>query len=258
MTTMPNAVADSLTMLRRNLRHGLRYPSMTIGILAMPVLFLLMFTYVLGGALGAGIGGASYVNYLAPGIILLTMSSSTVATSVAVCVDVTEGFVARVRTMAVARTSLLTGHVVGSVLQTLASSVVVVGIALLVGFRPSAGPLEWLAVAGLVVLVSLALTWMAVALGLLSRNPEGASNIVLPLSLLPFIGSSFVPTDSMSAGVRWFAQHQPFTPINETLRGLLTGGPIGDNGWFAIGWSVVIAVGGYLWARRLFDRDPVH
>jgi ABC-2 type transport system permease protein len=232
---------------------------MTIGIVGMPLIFLLLFVYVLGGALGAGIGGASnsteYINYLAPGIILMTASSATVSTAVGVCTDMTEGITARFRTMAISRTSILNGHVVGNMIQTMVSIGLVIGVALLVGFRPTADPVRWVAAIGVLLLLTLALTWLAVALGLVSKNPEGASNVVLPLSLLPFIGSAFVPTDSMATGVRWFAEYQPFTPIIETLRGLLMGTPIGNNAAIAVAWCIGIALAGYLWAKTLFNRD---
>lgn len=252
MTT--HAVRDSATMLRRNLKHTVRYPSMTVSIIAMPVIFMLLFVYVFGSALGHGLGGGRYVDYVAPGIVVMTVATGSIATSVSVCMDMTEGIVARFRTMAIARVSLLTGHVVGSVITTVLSIVVVFGIALLMGFRPHADPVEWLATAGLLVLLTLALTWLAVALGLVADRPETASNLPLPLSILPFIGSGFVPTDSMSAGVRQFAEYQPFTPINETLRGLLMGTPIGHNGVIAVAWCLGIGLAGYAWARRRFAR----
>jgi ABC-2 type transport system permease protein len=249
-------MTDSLTMLRRNLRHALRYPSMTIGTLALPVMMLLLFNYAFGGALEAGIGGGSYIDYIAPGIILVAATSGAVAIAVAVCVDMTEGIVNRFRTMAIARTSVLTGHVVGSMIQTLASIAFVIAIALAVGFRPTAGPVEWLAAIGLLVLVTFALTWLSAAFGLVTRSVETASNAPLPLQFLPFLGSAIVPADSMPAGLREFAEHQPFTPIIETLRGLLMGTPIGDSALLAVGWCVALALAGYLWARAAFRREP--
>jgi ABC-2 type transport system permease protein len=254
MSTPSYAVRDSATMLRRNLRHALRYPSMALSTAGMPIIFMLLFVYVFGSTLGAGLGGSSYVDYVAPGIILMTAAAGSITTAVSVCMDMTEGIVARFRTMAISRASLLTGHVVGSVIQTMVSMAVVLGVALLMGFQPSAGPAEWVAAAGLLVLLTLALTWLAVAFGLVADRPETASNLPLPLSILPFIGSGFVPTDSMSAGVRQFAEYQPFTPITETLRGLLMGTPIGDSGVIAVAWCAGIALVGYLWSRRLFNR----
>jgi ABC-2 type transport system permease protein len=261
MSTLSFAARDSATMLRRNLRHMLRYPSMTLMLAGMPVIFLLIFVYVFGGTLGAGLGDpsggrAEYVNYVTPGIVLMTTAGAATGTAVSVAMDVTEGIVARFRTMAISRASVLTGHVVGSVLQTLLSMAIVVGVALLIGFRPTASPLEWVAAIGVLTLLVLALTWLSVALGLVSKSVESASNAPMPLMLLPFLGSGFVPTDSMPAGLRWFAEYQPFTPVIETLRGLLLGTPIGDSAILATAWCTGIALVGYLWAKRLFNRDP--
>ena len=247
-------------MLRRNLKHALRYPGLTLGGLLFPIIFLLLFVYVLGGALGAGIGGMShggteYINYLAPGIILMTVASASISIAVGVCTDLTEGIIARFRTMAISRASVLVGHVLGSMIQTVISIGLVIGIAVLIGFRPTADLVHWIAALGLIALLALAVTWLAVALGTLRKTPEAASNIVLPLTFLPFIGSAFVPTDAMSAGVRVFAKYQPFTPIIETIRGLLMGTPIGNNGVIAIAWCVGITVVAFLWAKKLFNRQ---
>ncbi|MET7904899.1 ABC transporter permease [Streptomyces sp. NPDC005355] len=262
MTTLSYAARDSATMLRRNLKHALRYPSMTFSVVAMPVMMLLLFNYAFGGALGAGIGGMSggvdsarYIDYVAPGIILMAATSGALVTAVGVCVDMTEGIVNRFRTMAISRASFLTGHVIGSVLQTLVSIAFVIGIALLIGFRPDATPVEWIAASGLLALLTLALTWLSAAIGLVAKTPESASNIPLPLQFLPFMGSAIVPTDSMPTGLRWFAEYQPFTPIIETLRGLLMGTAIGDSALVALAWCVGLTLVGYLWARAVFNRD---
>jgi len=258
---MSYALHDSATMLRRNLRHALRYPSMTIATIAGPVLMLLLFDYAFGGALGAGIGGGAasdgghYIDYLAPGIILMAATSGSVATAVAVCTDMTEGIINRFRTMAISRSSVLTGHVVGSTIQTLVSIVFVIAVALALGFRPTAGPGDWLAAIGLLVLVTFALTWLSAAFGLVTSSPEAASNAPLPFQFLPFLGSAIVPTDSMPAGMRVFAENQPFTPIIETLRGLLMGTAIGDSAMLAVGWCAALALVGYLWARKAYDRE---
>ncbi len=250
---------DSATMLRRNLLHAVRYPSMTVSVIAVPVIFLLLFVYVLGGTLDAGLAGpGSYVDYLAPGILIMAAAASGGSTSVAVCVDMTEGIINRFRTMAISRAAVLTGHVLGNLLVTLLSLVVVTGVALLVGFRPTAGFTDWVAATGLLTLLVFAITWLSVGFGLMSKGPEAASNVVLPMQLLPFIGSAFVPTDSMPVGLRWFAENQPFTPIIETLRGLLLGTPIGSSGPLAVAWCVVIAGLGYLWSRTLFNREPAN
>jgi ABC-2 type transport system permease protein len=171
--------------------------------------------------------------------------------------DMTEGIIARFRTMAIARSSVLTGHVLGSMIQSMLSVVVVIGIAAAIGFRPTASLAEWIAAVGVLAMISFALIWLSVALGLVSKSVETASNLPMFLLLLPFLGSGFVPTDSMPAGVRWFAEYQPFTPATETLRGLLLGTPIGNNAIIAVAWCAGIALLGYLWARRLYIRHPV-
>ncbi|WP_020673199.1 ABC transporter permease [Amycolatopsis nigrescens] len=259
-STRSHALSDSATMLSRNLKHMLRYPSMTVMLVGMPIVFLLLFVYVFGGTLGAGLGGASggraeYVNYVVPAIILMTVTSAVQGTAVSVAMDMTEGIIARFRTMSIARVSVLTGHVLGSLIQVVLSVAVVLGVAFLVGFRPSAGFGDWLAAGGVILAMGFALIWLSVALGQASGSVETASNVGMPLVLLPFLGSGFVPTDSMPAAIRWFAEYQPFTPIIETLRGLLMGTPIGNNLAIALGWCFVIALGGYLWAKKLFNRE---
>jgi ABC-2 type transport system permease protein len=262
MSTLAYAVRDSRTMLRRNLRHMWRYPTLTLMVAGIPVVLLLLFVYVFGGTLGAGLGGvaggrAVYVNYVTPGIILLTVAAAAQATAISVAMDTTEGIVARFRTMAISRASVLTGHVLGSMIQSMLGVAVVIGIAALVGFRPTASLAAWIAAVGVLAMMSFALIWLSAALGLVSKSVETASNLPMFLLLLPFLGSGFVPTDSMPAGVRWFAEYQPFTPITETLRGLLLGTPIGSNAIIAVAWCGGIALVGYLWATKLFNRDPV-
>jgi ABC-2 type transport system permease protein len=165
-----------------------------------------------------------------------------------------EGIVARFRTMAIFRPSMLTGHVLGSVIQTMLATGVVIGVAVLIGFRPTADPVRWIAAIGVLAMLTLALTWLAVAFGLVSKTPETASNLPLPLLLLPFLGSGFVPTESMPVGLRWFAEYQPFTPVIETLRSLLMGTPLGLNAVLAVAWCAAIAVAGYVSAMVLFNR----
>lgn len=260
MSTLSYAVNDTATMLRRRVKHLARYPSFTISLVGLPVIFLLLFVYVFGGAIGAGLGAPNgsrelYANYLAPGIILLAVSGAGVGTAISIAMDMTSGIIARFRTMAISRASVLAGHVLGSAIQTMLSTAVVIGVALLVGFRPTAGPAEWLAAIGVLAMITLALTWLSVALGLKAKTVETASNTPQFLVLLPFLGSGFVPTDSMPAWLRWFAEYQPFTPFMETIRGLLMGTPIGTNAIITIAWCVGIAVPSYLWARKLFYRD---
>jgi len=258
------AVADSATMLRRQLRHMLRYPSMTVLLVGTPVVVLLLFVYVFGGTLGAGLpvsvagnGRAAYLDYVTPGILLLTMAATAQGTAISVAMDMTEGIIARFRTMPISRAAVLTGHVLGGLVQAVLAVVAVLAVELALGFRPHASAVDWLAAAGFIVLVSFALTWLCVALGLASRSVETASNTPMFLLLLPFLSSGFVPADSMPAALRWFAEHQPFTPMTETLRGLLSGTAIGTDGIVSVAWCAVIALGSYLWARRQLARRPV-
>ncbi|MEU6660617.1 ABC transporter permease [Streptomyces sp. NPDC046821] len=259
-STLTYAVHDSMTMLRRNLKHALRYPSVSLGPAMMPILMLFLFVYAFGDTIGAGLPGAgggrdAYLAYLTPGILIIGVAAGAMSTSIAVCQDMTEGIVNRFRTMNITRSSFMTGHVVGSVITTLVSLVLVVGVALALGFRPDANPLEWLEAAGLVTAIAFAVAWLSAALGLISKTVESASNKPLLIQFLPFLGSAFVPAASMAPGLRWFAENQPFTPMTETLRGLLTGSPIGNDGWISLAWCAVIALVGYVWSRSLFNSS---
>ncbi|MFE3185843.1 ABC transporter permease [Streptomyces violascens] len=258
MSTTSYAVRDSRTMLRRNLKHARRYPSMTISIVAMPILMLLLFVFVFGGALGSGIGMSGdrgeYTNYVTPGILLMAVTSGAISTAVSVCTDMTEGIINRFRAMAISRASVLTGHVLGNVIQTMVSLVLVIGVAVAVGFRPTAGPVQWLAALGILALLAFALSWLSAAIGLGAKTVEAASNAPMPLTFLPFLGSAVVTPDSMPTGLRWFAEYQPFTPVNETLRGLLLGTEIGNSAWIALAWGIGLSLLGYLWARSAFAK----
>ena len=261
MSALTYAVKDSTTMLRRNLKRLQRYPSLTLMLVGLPVIFLLLFVYVFGGTLGAGLGQesggrAEYVNYVAPGIILMAIAGVVQGTAMVVAMDMAEGIIARFRTMAIFRPSVLTGHVFASMIQTGISLAIVIVVAVIVGFRPTAGAIEWLAAIGVLALIALALTWLTAAIGLTSSNPESASNLPMPLMLLPFLGSGFVPTESMPAGLQWFADNQPFTPMMETLRGLLLGTPIGNSAIIAAVWYTAITVVSFVWARAAYNRDP--
>ena len=263
--TRSHAFVHARVMLRRSLRHMQRYPSLTLMVTLMPLVFLLLFVYVFGGTLGSGLGGvpgavhggrSAYANYVAPAIILLAVAAAAQGTAIAVAQDMTEGIIARFRTMAVARSSVLTGHVVGATIQTLIGVVVVTAAAIAVGFRPHANAAEWLAAFGVVLLLTFAVTWLCVGLGLSAKSVETASNSPMFLILLPFLGSGFVPTASLPTAIRWFAEYEPFTPVNETLRGLLTGTKIGDNLVITIAWCAGTAVLSYVWSRRLYEREP--
>ncbi|MFE8925506.1 ABC transporter permease [Streptomyces rochei] len=262
MSTLPLAVRDSSMMLRRNLLHARRYPSATLNLLLTPVMMLLLFVYVFGDAMSAGLGGSGadrsdYVAYIVPGILLMTVGSTTIGAAVHMAMDMTEGIIARFRTMSIHRSSVLIGHVVGSVLQSVMSVVLVGAVGVAIGFRSTgAGVLEWLAALGLVTLFSLALTWIAVGMGLSSPNAEAASNSAMPLILLPLISSAFIPAETMPGWLQPIAEYQPFTPAIETLRGLLLGSEIGHNGWLAVAWCLGLTVLGYLWSKALFNRDP--
>jgi ABC-2 type transport system permease protein len=255
-------VSDSATMLRRNLKHQLRYPSLTLMLAGFPILFLLLFVYVFGGQLGAGLGSAAhshpdrhaYLTYVVPGILIMTVASAALGTAISIAMDMTEGIIDRFRTMAIARAAVLTGHVLGTVVQTLIVLALVVAVALAIGFRTSANPMEWLATIGVLLVFAIALIWLSTALGLAAKSVETASNTPMFLTLLPFLSSGFVPTSSMPAGLRQFAEYQPFTPITQTVRGLLVGGPVGSHAVAAIAWSIGIAVVCYLWSIRLYDR----
>ncbi|MFI7327253.1 ABC transporter permease [Streptomyces rubiginosohelvolus] len=260
MSSLALAARDTTTMLRRNLLHARRYPSLTLNLLLTPVMLLLLFVYIFGDVMSAGIGGGNrsdYIAYIVPGILMMTIGSTVIGAAVSVSTDMAEGIIARFRTMAIHRGSVIIGHVVGSVLQILASLVVVGAVAVAIGFRSAdATAVEWLAALGLVTLFALALTWIAVGMGMASPNAEAAANSAQPLILLPLISSAFIPADTMPGWFRPIAEYQPFTPVIETLRGLLLGTEIGHNGWLAVGWSLALAVLGYLWSKSLFRRDP--
>ncbi|NEA50866.1 ABC transporter permease [Streptomyces sp. SID10815] len=261
MNSLPLAARDASTMLRRNLLHARRYPSLTLNLLFTPVMLLLLFVYIFGDVMSAGIGGGAgrseYLAYLVPGILMLTIGGTTIGSAVSVSMDMNEGVIARFRTMAIHRGSVLIGHVVGSVLQCVLSVVVVGAVAVAIGFRSvDATVLDWVLAVGLLTLVSLALTWIAVGMGLSSPNAEAASNNAMPLMVLPLLSSAFVPVDAMPGWFRPIAEYQPFTPAIETLRGLLLGTEIGHNAWLAVGWCLALAVLGYGWSRSLFEREP--
>ncbi|RFU88725.1 ABC transporter permease [Streptomyces triticagri] len=260
MSTFALALRDSNTMLRRNLLHMRRYPSMTLNLLLTPVLLLLLFVYIFGDTMSAGAGGAGrsdYIAYLVPGILLMTIGSTTIGTAVSASMDMTEGIIARFRTMAIHRGSVLVGHVAGSVVQCMLSVALVGAVGVAIGFRAAdATALEWLAAFGLLTLFSLALTWIAVGMGLVSPNAEAASNNAMPLIFLPLISSAFVQVDSMPGWFQPIAEYQPFTPAIETLRGLLLGTEIGHNGWLAAAWAIGLTALGYRWSKTVFARDP--
>lgn len=259
-----HVVIDAITMLRRDLLHIVRYPGLTVFVIVGPVVFLLLFVFVLGGTLGAGLPGvdpaggrAAYVEYVLPGILALTIAGTAGGAATTVAMDMTEGITARFRTMAIARSAVLAGHVLGNTIQALLAVAVVFSVGLLIGFRTATGPAQWIAAVGVVVLIAFAISWLAVAMGMQAKSVETASNWPLLLMLLPFLGSGFVPTESMPAWLQWFAEHQPFTPFIETIRGLLLGTPVGADLLLSIGWCVVIAAAGYVWSMSIYERKSV-
>ena len=196
------------------------------------------------------------MDYIVPGILMMTIGAGCAATAVGANTDMSEGIIARFRTMPIARASVLTGRVVGSMIRTSVSVALVLGISLLIGFRPTAGPIEWIAIVGFIVAFTFAWTWLAVALGISAKSPEGANGSTLILQFGPFLSSAFVPTETMPPVARWFAENQPYTPMIETLRALLLGTPMGNNVMIALAWAAVIALGGYLWARAAYNKTP--
>jgi ABC-2 type transport system permease protein len=262
MSTISRAMRDSATMLRRDLRHTLRNPTTMMISLLTPVILVLLFVYVLGRAMGAGLGahragGTSYIDYIVPGVVMMTAGYGAASTAVRIATDMSEGIIGRFRTMAISRASLPAGHVIGSVIRTMASIGIMLGLTVAMGFRSAAGPAEWIAAAGVIAMLVVAITWLSVALGLLARTPENANVTTMVPVLLPFVSSAFVPAALMPAGVGAFARYQPFTPVIETVRGLLMGTPIGNNAAIAVAWCAAITLAGYLWARKLFNREPV-
>lgn len=260
MSTLSYALRDSATMLRRDILHSLRRFSITLSGLLVPIIMLVLFVYVFGGAIGAGLGGVArntYINYVTPGIIVMTIGSGCATTALNLCADLSEGIITRFRTMAISRSSVLTGQVLGSLIRTMMSVVLVTGVAVLMGFRPTANPLPWLAALGLIALLAFGVTWMGVAFGLVGKTPAGANSLALIFQLLAFTSSAFVRPDSMPGAVRWFAEYQPFTPTIDTVRSLLLGTPNSSNVILAIFWSIVLALVGYLWARAVYNRSTV-
>ena len=236
----------------RSLRHITRSPDTIITTTIMPIAFLLLFVYVFGGAINTG--SDSYVNYLLPGILLITIASGISYTAFRLFLDMKSGIFERLQSMPIARSSVLWAHVLTSLVANLISVVVVVLVALLMGFHSGAGVLAWLAVAGILMLFTLALTWLAVIPGLTAKSPDGASAFSYPLIFLPFISSAFVPTDSMPGAVRAFAENQPVTTIVNTIRDLLTQQPVGTDIWIALAWLVGILIVAYTFAMTTYRR----
>lgn len=259
MSSLHRTMRDSLVMFRRQLIHMRRYPIVFM-LVGIPVILLLLFVYVFGGTMGAGLGGSAesgrqlYLSFVLPGVLLMGIATAAQGVAITVSMDMTEGIVARFRTMAISRSAVLAGHVASSVLQTAISIALVIGVGVLIGFRPAADALGWLAAVGLLAAITLAVTWLSVGCGLVTKSVEAASNLPMPLMLLPFLGSGFVPAESLPAGMRWFAEYQPFTPIIETLRALMLAEPVGSHWVLSVVWCAVIGIVGYAWSMWLYDR----
>ena len=246
------AVRDTTTLTKRSLRHVLRSPDTIITTALTPIAMLLLFVYVFGSAID--VGGGSYVDYLLPGILLITVASGIAYTAFRLFTDVSGGLFERFQTMPIARSAVLWSHVLTSVVANLVSVVLVVLVALAMGFRSGAGVLSWLAALGILVLFTLALTWLAVVPGLTATSLDGVSGPTYPLVFLPFISSAFVPTAGMPGPVRWFAENQPVTPIVATLRALFAERPVGDDGWLAVAWCTGLLIVAYALAMITYRR----
>jgi ABC-2 type transport system permease protein len=243
---------DTAALTGRSLRHIVRSPDTIITTTVMPIAFMLLFVYVFGGAIDTG--SQSYVDYLLPGILIITIASSVSYTAFRLFLDSSSGMVERFRCMPIARSSLLWAHVLTSLVAVAVSLVVVVAVAFLLGFRSGAGVLQWLAVVGILTLVTAALTWLAVIAGLTASSVDGASAFSYPLILLPFVSSAFVVTATMPGPVRAFAENQPVTPIVDTIRALYSGQPVGTGIWVALAWCLGILVVAYAVAMRVYRR----
>jgi ABC-2 type transport system permease protein len=252
VTTLAHSLADSSTMLRRVLRHTTRNPSTLLMSVLLPGVLLLLLDFGFGGAIRTGSG--RYVDYLMPGIIMMAACYSVSATSVAVATDNSEGIIDRFRTMAIARSALLTGHVLGSLLRSMFGTALVVLVALAIGFRPTTDPVRWLGVVGLVALLLFAIAWLATAIGLAAGNAAGAASLAAIFQILPFLSGAFVPTETMPGWLQAFTANQPMTHIIATLRGLLASTPVGNHGWLAVAWCVGTALVGFGWARAAYNR----
>lgn len=243
---------DTLTLFGRSMRHIMRSPDTIITVAVTPVAIMLMFVYVMGGAVDAG--GIDYVNYVVPGILLIAIASGIAYTALRIFTDVQKGLFQRFDSMPISRSSMLWAHVLTSLVSNTITIVVIFAVAFIMGFRPSAGLGEWLAVVGILELVTLALTWVALIPGLMAKTMEGATTFSYPLIFLPFISSAFVPTATMPGPVRAFAENQPVTSIVETVRSLLLGQPVGNDIWIALAWGVAIITVSYPIALRAYKR----
>jgi len=249
--TTVSPLTSTVVFIGRSVRHSLRNVEALTMAIVLPVMLMLLFTFVFGGALDTG-GG--YVDYVVPGIILLCAGFGASSTAVDIAQDMSDGIVDRFRTMPLRSRGVVTGHVVASLLRNLVATGVVIVVALLVGFRPTANALEWVAALAIVALFILAITWLYAGIGIAAKNPTAASGYGFALLFLPYLSSAFVPTDTMPQWLQWIAQNQPITPIIETIRAFLFGDDPGSELWWALGWCALIIAGAYVWAAWLFRR----
>ncbi|GIH02987.1 transport permease protein [Rhizocola hellebori] len=247
-------MSNATTMLGRNFKHTLRNPVAVFNAILFPIVLLLMFVYVIGGAFDKVEIGGKYIDYITPGMIVLTICYGLSATALSVNTDMTKGIINRFKVMDISRSAVLSGHVVATMLRSLIAIAAVIGVAFAMGFRPAADFGDWLGAIGFIVLISFATSWITVALGLAAKSPESAGLVTVPLIMLPFLSSAISPADTMGAGVRQFAEYQPFTPIIETLRGLLTGEPAVNSTIVAVAWCLGIALIGYVWSLSTFKK----
>lgn len=243
--------SHSTVMLNRNFKHIARNPTTVFNAVLMPIVLMLMFVYMFGDAFSVGV---DYIDYATPGMMLLAVCYGLGATATSVNSDMTKGIINRFKAMDVSRGAVLSGHVVASVLTNLVAIACLIGVAFLLGFDPSASFVDWLGVAGTVLVLAVATTWFTVALGLAAKSPETAGLASVPLIMLPFFSSAIVPAEKMGPGIRQFAEYQPFTPIIETLRGFLNGSPDNADMIAALAWGVLIAVVGYFWSVSTFKK----
>ncbi|MCR8691845.1 ABC transporter permease [Rhodococcus rhodochrous] len=256
--TITHPYKDTAALTGRSLRHVLRSPDTIITTVVTPIALMLVFVYVFGGAIETGASAAgttSYLNYMLPGILLITIASGIGYTSYRLFVDRSGGIFERFRSMPIGRSSALWAHVLTSMVAIGVSLVVVVGVALIMGFRTGASVLGWLAVAGILMLFTLALTWVAVVAGLTARSVDGAGAFAYPLIFLPFVSSAFVPTGTMPTPVRWFAENQPVTALVDTMRAIFDGHPVGGAVWIALAWCVGILALAYAGATAVYRRN---
>ncbi|WST82062.1 ABC transporter permease (plasmid) [Streptomyces sp. NBC_01136] len=251
MSSVSTSFGDSAIMLRRNFRHTVRNPVTVFNAVLFPVVMMLMFVYVFGGAFNVK---GRYIDYAVPGLIVMAISYGLGATATAVNDDMTKGIINRFKVMDVSRGAVLTGHVVSTTVRSLIADAVIIGVGFAMGFRPHASFLDWLAAIGIMLLLGFGASWLTVAMGLAAKTVESAGLGTVPLIMLPFLSSAFVPADTMGTGMRQFAEYQPFTPIIETLRGLLEGSPSSGDTIAAVAWCVGLALVGYVWAVSTFKK----